>query len=164
LKRQRFIAGALLAGVVILVIFAGQQIRERRETAETLVRLRAAAPALAEQARTYLTHGQTREAVEKLAFAVDLAPREVDYARLQGDALTADLQLAAAVDAYRRALDLKADDAFSQASLALLTRLLASHPDGTGLTKANFQELATLAQQQGRPEAGVFRTLAATAR
>jgi len=164
LKRQRFVAGALLAGVLLLVIFTGQLIRERRETAETLLRLQAAAPALAEQARTYLTHGQTREAVEKISFAADLAPKNAEYARLLGDALTADLQLSAAASAYRRALALKTDDAFSQASLTLLDRLLASHPDGTGLTKASFQELATLAQEQGRPEAGIFRTLAATTR
>jgi serine/threonine protein kinase len=164
LKRQRFIVGGLLVLLALLTVFAAQLLRDRRESAQTLLRLHAAAPALAEQARNFLTHGQTREAVEKLTFATDLAPESAEYAHLQGDALTADLQLAPAAEAYRHALALKADDAFARDSLALVQKLLANHPDGAGLTRESFQELATLAQQQGRPEAGIFRTLAATTR
>jgi serine/threonine protein kinase len=164
LKRQRVLAGAAIAGVVVLAVFAAQLIRDRHETEQTLQRLRAAAPALAEQARTFLTHGQTREAVEKIAYAVDLAPENEEYVRLQGDAFTADLQLSAADAAYRHALALRSDDAFARNSLVLLDRLLADHPSGEGLSRRDFNELAGLAQQQGRPEAGIFRTLAATTR
>jgi serine/threonine protein kinase len=164
LKRQRVVAGAAIAGVVVLAVFAAQLIRDRHEAEQTLQRLHAAAPALAEQARTFLTHGQTQEAVEKITYAVDLAPENEEYVRLEGDALTADLQIPAADAAYRHALAMRTDDAFARNSLALLDRLLADHPGGAGLTQRNFQELAALAQQQGRPEAGIFRTLAATTR
>jgi serine/threonine protein kinase len=162
LKRQRYVVGGLGVLLAVLTIFAAQLFRERRAASQTLLHLRAAAPALAEQARNFLTHGQTREAAEKIAFATDLAPENVDFMRLEGDALTADLQLPAAAQAYRRALALKSDDAFARDSLAVIEKILANHPDGTGLTKPSFQELTTLAQQQNRPEAGIFRTLAAT--
>jgi hypothetical protein len=164
LKRQRYLVGALVVLIAFLTVFAAQLIRERRTTAQTLLHLRAAAPALAEQARNFLTHGQTHEAVEKIAFAIDLAPENADYLRFQGDSLTADLQLAAAAGAYRRALAKKSDDSLARDSLALVEKILANHPDAAALTKESFQELATLAQQQGRPEAAIFRTLAATAR
>ncbi len=160
-KRQRYILGGLIALVAILAIFTLQLIREQRTTAETLTHLRTAAPALADQARTLLSHGQTHEAVEKVAFVLDLAPENPEYVRLQGDALTADRQFTAALAAYQRALALKADDLFAHDSFALLEKILADHPDGV-LDRDSFQELATLAQQQQRPEAGIFRTLAAT--
>jgi serine/threonine protein kinase len=163
LKRQRYLVGALVVLIAFLTVFAAQLIRERRTTARTLLHLRAAAPALAEQARNFLAHGQTQEAVEKISFAIDLAPENADYLRLQGDALTTDLQLAAAASAYRRALAKKSNDSFARDSLALVEKILANHPDGAGLTKESFRELATLAQQQGRPEAAIFRTLAAAA-
>jgi hypothetical protein len=102
--------------------------------------------------------------VEKIAYAVDLAPENEEYVRLQGDAFTADLQLSAADAAYRHALALRSDDAFARNSLVLLDRLLADHPSGEGLSRRDFNELAGLAKQQGRPEAGIFRTLAATTR
>jgi tetratricopeptide (TPR) repeat protein len=162
LKRQRYIVGGLVVLIALLAVLAVQLLAERRTTTQTLLHLRAAAPALAEQARGFLTQGKTHEAVEKIAFAVDLAPEDAGYARLQGDALTADLQIAAATEAYRRALKLKADDTFARDSLALNEKILANHPGGTGLTKETFLELASLAQQQNRPEAGIFRTMAAT--
>jgi tetratricopeptide (TPR) repeat protein len=160
-KRQRYILGGLVALVAILAVFTLQLIRERRTTAETLTHLRAAAPALADQARNLLSHGQTHEAVEKLAFVIDLAPENFEYVRLQGDALTADQQFSAATQAYKRALALKPDDTFARDSLALVERIRVDHPGGV-LTKESFLALATLAQQQNRPEAGIFRTLAAT--
>jgi len=162
LKRQRFVVGALGVLVALLVVFAGELFREKRETLKTLQHLRTAAPPLAEQARIFLTHGQTREAVDKIGFAVELASDNVDYARLQGDALMADLQLPAAREAYRRALKLKADDEASRDSVAVIEKVLANHPDGNGLTKESYKDLAELAQKQNRPEAGIFRTLAAT--
>jgi serine/threonine protein kinase len=164
LKRQRLVAGVAIAAVATLAVFAAQLIRDRHEAEQTLQRLRTAAPALAEQARTFLTHGQTHEAVEKIAYAVDLAPEKEEYVRLQGDALTADLELSAAAAAYRHALALRADDPLARNSLTLLDRLLSDHPNGDGLTQRDFKELASLAQQQGRPEAGIYRTLAATTR
>src|SRR5882757_9518624 len=103
--------------MAVLLVFAAQLFRERRTASQTLLRLRAAAPALAEQAQNFLTHGQTHDAVEKIAFATDLAPENAEYARRQGDALTADLQLPAAAQAYRHALTLKADYAFARDSL-----------------------------------------------
>ncbi|MDR3406194.1 MAG: serine/threonine-protein kinase [Chthoniobacter sp.] len=161
-KRQRYVVGGLVVLLAVLLVFAAQLFRERRTTSQTLLRLRAAAPALAEQAHNFLVHGQTHEAVEKFAFVTDLAPENADYARQQGDALTADLQIPAAVQAYRHALALRADDPIARESLALDEKILANHPDGTGLTKETFRELAALAQNQGRPEAAIFRTLAAT--
>ncbi|HSI13649.1 MAG TPA: FHA domain-containing serine/threonine-protein kinase [Chthoniobacter sp.] len=162
LKRQRYIVGGLIVLIAVLTLFAFQLIRQQRTTAQTLRHLHAAAPALAEQTRNFLAHGQTHEAVEEAAYIIDLAPENAEYARLQGDALAADQQFSSAVAAYKRALVLKPDDTFAQDSLALVEKIRASHPDGV-LTKASFQELATLAQQQHRPEAGIFRTLAATA-
>jgi len=164
LRRQRYLVGSFVIILALLAVFVAQLLRERRTAEQTLLRLRAAAPALAEQARNFLNHGQTREAVEKIAFAVDLEPENADYARLQGDTLTADLQFPAAVNAYHRALARKPDDAFARDSLALDEKILANHGDGTALTRETFRELATLAQQQNRPEAAIFRTLAATTR
>jgi tetratricopeptide (TPR) repeat protein len=162
LKRQRFVFGTLVALIVLLVIFTAQLFRERRTTSEALLRLRAAAPTLAEEARNLLTQGKTHEAVERIAFATELAPDDASYANLQGDALTADLQFTPAAEAYRRTLKLNANDTFARDSLALDEKILANHPDGAGLTKESFLELAALAQQQNRPEAGIFRTIAAT--
>jgi serine/threonine protein kinase len=162
MKRQRYVVAGLVVLLALLIVFAAQLVRDRRTAAQTLTHLRAAAPALAEQARNFLTHGQTHEAAEKIGFAAELEPENVEYSRLQGDALTADLQLPAAAEAYRRALKIKADDALSKDSLAGVQKILASHPDGTGLTKESYQELAELAKKQNRPEAGIFRTLAAT--
>ena len=66
--------------------------------------------------------------------------------------------------AYGQALKLKPDDAFARDSLALVQKILAAHPGGVGLTKESFLELTKLADEQHRPEAGIFRTLAATTR
>ena len=163
LKRQRYAVGGLFVVLALLSMFVAQLVRERRVAQQTLLHLHAAAPALAEQARNYLSHGQTHEAVEKITFAVYLAPENAAYAHLQGDALTADLQLVAAASAYRHALATKPDDLFARDSLALVEKILANHPDGT-LARESLRELATLAQQQSRPEAAIFRTLAATSR
>lgn len=162
LKRHRYLASGLVVVLTLLSIFISQLIRERRTAQQTLLHLRAAAPALAEQARNYLTRGQTQEAVEKIAFAVDLAPENASYAHLQGDALTADLQLAAAANAYRHALATNPDDLFARDSLILIEKIITSHPDGV-LTRESLRELAALAQRQGRPETAIFRTLTATA-
>ncbi len=162
LKRQRYIVGGLVALIALLSLVAFQLIRERRTTVQTLRHLHAAAPALVEQVRNFLAHGQTHEAVEEAAYVIDLAPENAEYARLQGDALTADQQFSAATQAYKRALTLKPDDAFARDSLVLVEKIRVNHPNSV-LTKETFLELAALAQQQSRPEAGIFRTLAATA-
>ena len=49
-------------------------------------------------------------------------------------------------------------------SQVLVEKLLGEHPGGAGLTRANYEELATLAQKQNRPEARVFRALADSAK
>jgi hypothetical protein len=101
--------------------------------------------------------------LEKITLAANAAPESAEYARLKGDALTADLQLAPAVRAYHRALSLDAGNTATRDSLVLVERLLARHPDGFGLAREELQELAALAQRQRRPEASIFRSLAVTA-
>ena len=61
-------------------------------------------------------------------------------------------------------LTLRPDDTSAQESLALVDKLLVEHANGSALTKANYEELAALAEKQGRPEARVFRGLAEAAK
>jgi serine/threonine protein kinase len=163
-KRHRLVAGSVAIILVLLACLLAQVVISQRRAAQTLIRLRAAAPAFAEQARGSLTRGQTIEAVEKISFAADLAPENPDYARLQADALLADQRLFLAASAYRRTLTQRPDDAAAQESLALVEKLLGEHANGAGLSKANYEELAALAQKQSRPEAKVFRALADSAK
>jgi hypothetical protein len=161
-KRQRAVMIGLLAAILILAGLSVELIHQRRQSAQALQRLQAAAPALAEQAHSDLARGQAREAVGKIAIAAELAPENAAYARLQGDALSAVLQFPEAAVAYRRAVALDGSDLLARADLDLLNQILASHPGGTGLTRENFQSLADLAQRQHRPEAAIFRGLAGT--
>ncbi len=159
-KRHRLVSGTVAIILVLLACLLAQVVITQRRAAQTLIRLRAAAPALAEQARSSLNRGETIDAVEKSSFAVDLAPENLDYTRLQADALLADQRLLLAADAYRRVLTARPDDAAVQGSLALVEKLIVEHATGRGLTKANYEELFALAQKQNRPEARIFRALA----
>ncbi len=163
-KRHRLVFGSIVIILILLLCLLAEFVTSQRRNAQILFHLRSAAPVLAEQGRSSLTRGQTIEAVEKVSFAVDLAADDPNYARLHADALLADQRLPAAATAYRRALALRPDDAAARETLTLLEKILGEHAGGTALTKANYEELAALAQKQNRPEAAVFKKLAAIAK
>jgi serine/threonine protein kinase len=52
----------------------------------------------------------------------------------------------------------------AQESAALVQTIRASHPDGAALSKADYEALAALADKQKRPEAQLYRDLAAAAK
>jgi eukaryotic-like serine/threonine-protein kinase len=56
------------------------------------------------------------------------------------------------------------DAAAEQEAAALVEKIRASHPGGVVLTKADYEALAILAEKQNRPEAKLYRDLAAAAK
>lgn len=59
--------------------------------------------------------------------------------------------------------DQSADRRAADETAALIAQLRAAHPNGKGFTKADYEALATLAEKQHRPEAALYRDLAAQA-
>jgi tetratricopeptide (TPR) repeat protein len=125
--------------------------REKDEAA--LARLRDTAPTFHEQALALLKENQLEAALEKIGFAVDLMPADVEFRLVQANLLQTLLRLDAAKSAYAAALRLAPTNALAQTNLAFCEHLAAQVRRGEwrGNTLTNL--LATLRRQERLDEA-----------
>ncbi len=147
-----FAAGTAVALAVLIgsAFSAWQAIRANRALSE----LRAAAPALAEQARALVAQERFDEAIERLDYAAKLRPDVAEYLVAKANLLQANLKLAEAVQVYRRALKLKPGLPSALTNADLCDKLLVAKRDAQGqLTRESLAELHLAMQRENRPAA-----------
>ncbi len=147
-----FAAGTAVALAVLIgtAFSAWQAVRANQALSE----LRAAAPALTEQARALVALERFDEAIERLDYAAKLQPDAPEYLVAKANLLQANLKLAEAARVYRRALKIEPKNPSALANADLCERLLAAKPDAQGhLTRESLAELLLAMQKENRPAA-----------
>ena len=126
---------------------------DRQKDEAALARLRDTAPTFHEQALALVQEQQLEPALEKVGFAIDLMPQEVEFRLLQGNLLQTLLRLDEAKAAYSTALRFAPTNAAAKTNLAFCDHLAAQVRRGEwrGNTLTNL--LATLRQQERLDEA-----------
>ncbi|MEP6672330.1 MAG: hypothetical protein ABJF10_24410, partial [Chthoniobacter sp.] len=114
-----------------------------------------AAPAYQRQAASLVQVQKFEAALERIGFAIALAPDNADYPLFQANTLQAMQRLPEAAASYRRVLTLRPTDAVAKTNLELGERLLADAA-GKPLSKSQQAELLQAVVTQKRSADGVF--------
>ena len=157
-KRRKFEFALAAAAIAALLTIGGisiaRIIASERVARESLDALRAAAPAYASQAESFIDEHDFNEALEKITTALELTPEKAELHALKGHILESLLRLAEARDAYARALRLKPDNLVAQQNLVLCEKLLRDNAGREELLPASLNELQqTMLRQQRSAEA-----------
>jgi serine/threonine protein kinase/Leucine-rich repeat (LRR) protein len=148
---------ALAVWFVINVTRAKQQAETERNRAESaLADLRKTAPTFYEQALALVRDKKLDSALEKLSYALSLAPREARYHALRGNILQTQLELPAATAAYREAQRLDPSFPYLAVNLALCARLAGVQTMPKIKQEALFQEFQTALVAQQRTDEAVL--------
>ncbi len=126
-QRNKAVAVAAAVLFVLIVAFGVTVLLSQRRMAATLAQLQSTAPTFYAQARSLVVDGKLDDALEKIAFANQLAPANADYHLFRAHTLQAAQRLAEAAAAYRHVLTLRRGDDSAQKNLALSTQLLAEN-------------------------------------
>ena len=128
---------------------------ERNRAERTLAELHKTAPTFFAQAQILTEQHRWPEALEKIRFAVSLAPEVADYHAVLGNLLQAELRIAEARDAYAAALERQPDHKTAKENLELCQAFLRDQAGAQHLASLTPIQLAML--RQGRTaEAGAF--------
>lgn len=150
-KRHKAASLGLAAVLVIGSTLGTKAFMEGRRAEQMLGELRGTAPTFAEQARALVAGGKFEEALQKMNYAVKLAPEEVEHHVQRGHILQSLLRLTEAEGAYQEAL--KRDPAHRVAAeSAELSRRLAPQLSGGELPRAGYEELFRAMKAQGRTD------------
>jgi len=157
-KREFIIAhAALLLLVGGTVLFMVKVTKEKTRAEKTLVALHGTAPTFYEQATTLIGQRKLPEALEKISFAVSLAPEVVEYHVLQGNILQTLLRMPEACEAYAAALQRQPDHKLAKENLAICQTFLREEAGRQVYQPASLNRVLTALKQQGRlAEAVVF--------
>jgi serine/threonine protein kinase/Leucine-rich repeat (LRR) protein/Flp pilus assembly protein TadD len=148
------VAVALIVGFAVAVWQARRANHEAKRSAVALDKLRATAPAFAEQARALAAKEQFVEAIEKLDYASKLRPDTPEYLVAKGDLLQCQLKLAEAAAVYREALRVQPGLVRVEESAKLCDELLAAPLSEQGKpTRESLAKLHLAMQMQQRPAA-----------
>lgn len=120
---------ALIAAFALIVLSIGPYVGyrmkvERDRTAKALEDLRGTASTYIDQALALFTEKKPDEAMDKIDFALRLAPDNVDWQLLRAHKLEALEKLPEAIQAYQHVLELRPDDVHAKANLKLCGQLL----------------------------------------
>ncbi len=121
--RNRGLAGASAAMLVVVSGFTARVLQKGREASEALQRLRDTAPTFAMRAKDALHDGQFEDALKAVTFAADLQPENSEYRALRGNVLQVLMRWPEAVAEYKDALR-SGQDGATQENLTLTERLL----------------------------------------
>jgi serine/threonine protein kinase/Leucine-rich repeat (LRR) protein len=153
-RRNRVVFGTATAVTIAVLIGSGISIWEALRASRALSELRAAAPALAEQARSLAQQERFTEAIERLEYAAKLRPDSVEYLLAKANLLEATLNLGEAAKAYRGVLRLKPENAAAESNAKLCEELLAGKPGtDTRLARESLARLQSAMEKEGRPAA-----------
>ncbi len=154
IKRNKAASIGAAAVLAVSVAFTAKVVSEGRRAERALEKLGAAAPSLAAQARALVSDRKLDEAVEKLDFALTIAPENADFHLQRAHLMQASLKLADAAAGYRHVLALRKGDASATVNLALCEQLLA-RSKGAELSSADLQSLLrAMLDQKREAEAG----------
>lgn len=127
-----------------------EQARLRGDAERSLAKLRGTAPTFAAQASALIENGKFDEALDKIAFAIELDDGNAGFHLFRANTLQALTRLPEAVESYRHVLALRGDDAAAKANLDLCVMLLADNGGSTDLALPLKSKLldAILAQKR----------------
>ena len=137
---QRNKALAACAAIFFLLVnaFGVTVLISQRQMTAALAQLRGTAPTFQAQAQNLVNEGKLDDALDKIAFAIQLEPASADYHLFRANTLEAAQKLGEAATEYRRVLVLRRGDEAAQKNLALCTQLLADN-GGDGPLKREIQ-------------------------
>jgi eukaryotic-like serine/threonine-protein kinase len=115
-----------------------------------LARLRGTAPTFFAQAQALIEKQQFADALEKISYAIELAPGDASYHFLKGNILESLSRLADARAAYDDALRLDPAHAFARENRDLCAEILAEEKGGGELGKPSLHKLNLLMRREGR--------------
>jgi len=130
---------------------------ERDRAEKTLTELHKTAPTFYAQAQTLIEQHQLPEALEKISFAISLAPEVAEYHVLQGNLLQTALRMAEARDAYSAALQLQPKHELARKNRQLCESFLQNEGGKTPYHATSLNLIQTAMLEQGRiAEVGMF--------
>ena len=153
--RNKVLAGAALAMLVVVTGFTARVVQKGREASEALQSLRETAPTFAVRAQDALREGRFEEALKAATFAVKLESQSGDYHALRGNILQVLVRWSDAVAEYQTAVQLGAK-VEAQENLVLTEALLARAKSGgeANAKVALFEALNTQGRQYEAMEFG----------
>ena len=128
--RNKALAACVAVFFVLINTFGITVLVSQRRMAAALEQLRGTAPTFQAQARSLVDEGKLDEALDKIAFALQLAPDNPDYHRFRANTLQAAQKLDEAAAAYKRVLALKRGDEVALKNIGICRQLLADNGGG----------------------------------
>jgi len=142
-----------IASALIVVLVAGFMVKviasERRARA-TLSELRGTAPEYYDKALLLIEQRKFDEALQKISYAISLAPEIAEYHYLKGNLLQSSLRLKEAEEEYRRTLDCQQDHQLAAENLKLSENIRRENQGKKLLAAASLHELQMSMVRQGR--------------
>ena len=151
---------ACAAGLFVLInTFGITVLVSQRRMAAALEQLRGTAPTFHAQGRNLVDEGKLDEALDKIAFAIQLAPNNPDYHSFRANLLQASQRLDEAAVAYKRVLTLKRRDDAAAKNLGICQQLLADNGGGPLKPEIQGRLVDQLIAQGRRVEAAPLSAL-----
>ncbi|WP_395745999.1 protein kinase domain-containing protein [Prosthecobacter sp.] len=125
LKRHKAASIGVVAVLVVGSTLGAKALLEGERAARTLSELRETAPTFEAQSRAMMMEGRLEEALEKIGYAVKLAPENADYGLARANLFQSTQKIAEAEAEYRRVLALRPRDAAAKMNLDICRMLLA---------------------------------------
>jgi serine/threonine protein kinase len=154
MKRNRTISAAAAFILVLSIGFAIGFAREMDRSAQSLARLRKAAPTLVERAWSHLDEGRLEDALEKVSFAVDVDASNADYLLLQARLLQSIGKIQDASDAFQKVMQIRKDPVAAE-NIEVCARLTRSFMQEKDLSIAGKAALLGTLYSQGRSKDAV---------
>jgi len=140
IKRHKAATVGVVAALALTGAFTAKVISEGRRAESALASLQKAAPTLISQAHTLIDEQKYYEAIAKISFAIEIAPKVPEYHLLRAQVLEATLHLEEAAAEFRRVLAL-GPNASAEINLALCEKLLRDNKGHAELDDASLHAL-----------------------
>ncbi len=150
IKRHKVAAASAALIVSLTAGFLVKVLASERRALETIGRLRGTAPTFYEQAQALIEKQQFSGALEKIVYAIELAPDNASYQFLKGNIFESLGRLTEAQAAYDLVLRRDSTHAFARENRDLCAQLLREQDGHTELSKASLNKLNLLMRKQGR--------------
>ena len=158
IQRHKVESAALAVILALVVGFGTNAIVMGRRATATLAELRNTAPSFAAQAQALIKEQRFDEALQKISYAVSLAPDDAGYRALQGHILQSLLRLKEASDAYAQAVRLRNDTPWAEDNLRLCQKILQQNEGRSELWPQSLAELQEAMRGQGRLDEALAMT------
>jgi serine/threonine protein kinase len=155
IRRNKTASVAALLIVGLTLGFMGKVIASEKKAQTSIERLRETAPTFASNTRNLIEsagHAPSalEEALQNIAYAIELDPANISYRLLKAKILQTQLQLEAAKDLFTQILKDEPDNADAKANIALCDQFLPEQKNGERLTPASLAKFAAALRSQNR--------------